>query len=91
MLSAKASIWSDRPARAGSSCSSSTSVVIRRALGHDGAVGVEQLAAVDGEPVALVDCGEHVLADVVDQRDAGLEQDAGPEVRDSGPRPTARR
>ena len=37
--------------------------------------------AVDGEPVALVHRGEDLLPDVVDQHDAGLEQDARSEIR----------
>ena len=52
---------------------------------------VEQPAAVDGDPVALVHRGEDLLTDVVDQRDAGLQQDARAEIRDSGRTPTAPR
>ena len=50
------------------------------ALGDDLAVLGEQLVAVEPDAGALLDAGEHVLADVVEQRDAGVDEDLGTEV-----------
>ena len=56
-------------------------VVLRDALGQDGAVLGEQLGAVEPDDGALLQPGEHLAADVVQQRDPGAEQDLGTEVR----------
>src|SRR3954467_6312461 len=87
VLAAKASSCTERPALASatapatlvSSCAPpppGTAPPVRRPpLGEDGALLVEQLGAVQPDRRALLQAGEHLAADVVQQRDAGGQQD----------------
>jgi hypothetical protein len=50
------------------------------ALGEDGAVLQQQPVAVDADRRPLLDRRQHVLADAVDERDAGVDEDLGAEV-----------
>jgi hypothetical protein len=54
--------------------------VVHGALGDDIAVVGEEPVAVEPQVCALLAAGEHVLADVVEQRDAGGDEDLGAEV-----------
>ena len=80
VLSAKASIWSDRPPGRFQLLARAISAVYSVPSATRLTVLVQQLVALDGRPVALVDLAEDLLAHIVDQRDAGLEQDPGPRL-----------
>ena len=81
VLAANASSCVDSPALASVIAASTTDGrSCARALGEDGAVLGEQLVAVEADLRALLDRGEHLAADVVQQRDAGVDQDLGAEV-----------
>ena len=91
VLAANASSCTDSPAFASAIAAATGRVVLGDPLGEDRAVLVEQLVAVEADRRALLEAGEHVAADVVEQRDAGAEQDLGAEVGVAARRCSGRR
>ena len=79
MLAAKASSWSDSPARASaiavSTASASRTVPLATAVAVE-----EQLATRDVTAIPSLSAVMTSRADVVEQGDAGLDEDLGPEV-----------
>ena len=88
VFAANASSCTDRPSRA-SAIAAATVWASCRDAGGDRLAVEQHGVALDGDDVALADPVEDLLAEVVDEHDAGLDQHLGPEVRVAARRSTA--